>query len=257
MSEGTRRGTRTNKRKYEETYQVRQGSIIRSPRQRDYMNTLVGIRLGLIGKYGRGKNVLDLGCGTGDYLFESRHIIREGVGVDFSEQMIRAAESRDEIDAANLEFIVCDAQELPLKEASFNLIYAFSSLYYVPDVEESVLEVSRVLAPNSVAILELGNLDSLNTVVCKAYPELAIPFHIGIGDMSRITTNARLQIVEWRRFQLLPLWGHRPKWLRPLLHPVWKRILETKVGDKMIDEWICNIPFIQNYCFRQMLICKR
>ncbi|MFX0136441.1 MAG: hypothetical protein ACFFDN_22565 [Candidatus Hodarchaeota archaeon] len=33
---------------------------------------------------------MDIGCGTGDYLFESSNAIREGVGIDFSKQAIHS-----------------------------------------------------------------------------------------------------------------------------------------------------------------------
>lgn len=245
-------------RKYEVDYDVSQASIIKPSDVNDYFFKMVKIRLDLIKKYGTNKKVLDLCCGTGDYLFESRDVIKMGVGVDFSKKMINEAIlKKNKMNITNIEFINCNAKRIPYKNGAFDLAYSFSSLYYIPEVEKVIFEVARLLKRKSVAILEFGNLYSLNTIVCKAYPEWAAPFHIKIRDMKKIIRNAGLEIVEWRRFQILPLWGGRPKWLKPLLHPLWKKILQIEIKGKMIDEWICNAPLFKNFCFRHILVCKK
>jgi len=249
---------RTNRTKYEQEYDVASVSPASSTSWSEYFRRLTGIRLALIRKYGYCKTVLDVCCGTGDHILESRYLIETGVGVDFSRRMIRAAKSKkNSMKATNIEFAVCNARKIPFREKTFDLAYSFSSLYHIPCPEEVVFEVARVLKPNSIAVLEFGNLYSLNTIVCKAYPELAIPCHSRISEVTRVIKDAALEILECRRFQILPMWGSRPNWLKPLLHPVWKSILKKEIGQRMLDELLCSAPILKSCCFRQMFICKR
>jgi ubiquinone/menaquinone biosynthesis C-methylase UbiE len=249
---------RINRKKYEEVYDISQASINKSVDEKDYSSVMVRIRLGLIKKYGRGKTILDLCCGTGDYLFESRDIIARGIGVDFSEKMIgEAASKKNKFNAENLQFIVANAKRIPCQGGTFDLAYSFSALYHIPEAEKAVLEVSRALKPDAIAILEFGNLRSLNTLVCKAYPEYAASCHIKISQMQDIIRNSGLKIIERRRFQILPLWGQRPAALKPLLHPAWRRIFRREIKGKMLDEWVSELPIIRNFAFRQTFICKK
>jgi len=58
-----------------------------------------------------------------------------------------------------------DAGALPLKSRSVDFVFSYSSLYYVPNIGPAIREVGRVLRPGGHAALELGNLNSLNTLV--------------------------------------------------------------------------------------------
>ncbi len=253
-----------NRERFEEDYYISRSyisraSINQSLSEADYFKRLERIRLDLIKKYGHDKNVLDLCCATGDYLIKSQYVIREGIGIDLSEKMINEAVSRkNRMNITNIEFIICNAKQIPYKKDAFGLVFSFSSLYYMPEIEKIVLEVARSLKSGSgIAILEFGNLYSLNTVVCKAYPEWAIPCHIKVKDMKRIIKNAGLEIIEWKAFQILPLWGSRPMRLKPLLHPLWKSLLQREVKGRMVDEWISNLPVVKNFAFRHVFVCEK
>ncbi|MFX0136443.1 MAG: class I SAM-dependent methyltransferase [Candidatus Hodarchaeota archaeon] len=246
-----------NKRIYEEEYSLSQVSIDKTLNTADYFHKMTQTRLGLIRKYGNCKHVLDIGCGTGDYLIETSKVIREGVGIDFGKPAINEAISKKKnMSIDNIEFVNCNAKQIPYKIKTFDLIYSFSTLYYIPEVEKVIYEVARLLKPNSIAILEFGNFWSLNTIVCKAYPELAISCHIKINEIKKILNKIGV-IVEWRAFQILPLWGSRPMWLKPLLHPLWKKILQKEINAKMLDEWICKLPIFKKFAFRHLFIIKK
>jgi len=247
-----------NRVKYEQYYSAASLCPVGCAEEDEYFSELTRIRFALITKYAYGKTALDLCCGTGYHLLETRHLLKSGVGVDFSLRMISAAKSKKEMmHVQNVEFVVCNARQIPFREGTFDCVYSFSSLYYIPWHEEVVFEVARVLKPGSIAILEFGNLHSLNTIVCRAYPELAIPCHIATSEMNETVRDAGLEVLRRRRFQILPLWGNKPWWLRPLLHPLWKRVLKREIGQKMIDEHICSMRVLGSYCFRHILICRK
>ena len=82
-----------------------------------------------------GLNVLDVGCGTGDFLRLLAPIVSPGkaVGVDLSETMIAEARQRSAEKVENLSFRVGSVLELPFQAASFDRVLATQLLLHVPD----------------------------------------------------------------------------------------------------------------------------
>ena len=68
-----------NQKKYENDYSIEQISINKNLDQDDYFQKLIRIKLNLIEQYGRRKNVLDVGCGAGDYLLESKTVVASAI----------------------------------------------------------------------------------------------------------------------------------------------------------------------------------
>jgi hypothetical protein len=53
------------------------------------------------------------------------------------------------------------------------------------------------------------------------------------------------------------MWGDRPWWLKPLLHPVWTRLLAIRIKGRMLDEWISSLPLLRRFAFRHVLLCEK
>lgn len=105
-----------------------------------------------------GADVLDLGVGGGRTTPYLSAIATRYLGVDYSEEMIRA--SRDKF--SGLEFRVADAADLSwLSDASFSaVVIAFNGLDYVIPEERRkrcLRECSRVLRPGGVLIFSSHN----------------------------------------------------------------------------------------------------
>jgi ubiquinone/menaquinone biosynthesis C-methylase UbiE len=82
-----------------------------------------------------GKNVLDVGCGSGVYSVDfARRGSRRVVGVDFSENMLALArgEAEQHRVADRCEFVQADFLELDLEE-TFDISIAMGVFDYVPD----------------------------------------------------------------------------------------------------------------------------
>jgi ubiquinone/menaquinone biosynthesis C-methylase UbiE len=71
-------------------------------------------------------NVLDVGCGTGDFLRLLAPLVSPGraVGADLSETMITEASQRSDADASNVSFRVASVLELPFENGDFDRIIA-------------------------------------------------------------------------------------------------------------------------------------
>ena len=228
-----------------------------------YDRRMIELRFGLLARYGEGRDVLDLCCGTGSYLVPMLHRFRRAVGVDFSSRMLEGLRSAlNGRPLGNLTLVMADATALPLASDGFDFVYSFSSLYYVPLVERAISEIGRVLRPGGFAAIELGNRLSLNTLVSLVQHEderAARPFHVGYRRMLTAMRGAGLHIREHRAFQLLPMHGvpERLRFLYPVLTPRWKSVLGIKLGPRMLDEWVSGAWPLRHLAFRQLLVAER
>jgi ubiquinone/menaquinone biosynthesis C-methylase UbiE len=123
-----------------------------------------------------GLNVLDVGCGTGDFLRLLAPIVSPGkaVGLDLSETMIAEAVQRSAENLENLSFRAGSVLELPFQAASFDRVLATQLLLHVPDPLKALLEMKRVLAPSGV--ISIAEIDWGTLVVQSSDNELGRRF---------------------------------------------------------------------------------
>ncbi|QYK56528.1 MAG: bifunctional demethylmenaquinone methyltransferase/2-methoxy-6-polyprenyl-1,4-benzoquinol methylase UbiE [Fimbriimonadaceae bacterium] len=125
-----------------------------------------------------GDSVLDVCCGTGDFLLPLLKAVGEGgnvVGVDFSFPMLRLAGGKVRPRAA---LGLADARRLPFQSASFNAVTMGWGLRNVVDRDAALREVCRVLKPGGrfvcldMAGRSEGKLDLPSKVFHWASPAL-------------------------------------------------------------------------------------
>jgi len=110
------------------------------------------------------ESALDLCCGTGDIAFSlAKHGARV-VGLDFSEPMLKVAQSRSDREQAaadNPRFISGDAQSTSFADASFDIVTVGYGLRNLASLELGLREMIRVLKPGGrVIILDFGKPDN-------------------------------------------------------------------------------------------------
>jgi ubiquinone/menaquinone biosynthesis C-methylase UbiE len=92
---------------------------------------------------GAGREALDVGCGEGRFC---RMLFDQGfqvTGLDPTAALIRMA--REALGA--VAFIQAGAEQMPLDDASFDLVVSYLSLLDIPDLASATAEVVRVLKP--------------------------------------------------------------------------------------------------------------
>src|ERR1700691_1489779 len=98
-----------------------------------------------------GEQVLDIACGTGLVSFETARAVGPRgrvLGIDLSERMIDAAERRArDLSLSNCSFSRMDGEMLALPNASFDVVLCALGLMYMPDPEQALREMYRVLRP--------------------------------------------------------------------------------------------------------------
>src|SRR5271157_6067659 len=105
----------------------------------------------LLGQPQPGERVLDLGCGAGfDTLLASRKVGPNGkvIGIDLTPEMVAKARTNAEtLGLANVEFFQCEIEDLPLPDASVDLVISNGVFNLCPDKPRVLSEVFRVLIP--------------------------------------------------------------------------------------------------------------
>jgi SAM-dependent methyltransferase len=98
-----------------------------------------------------GDTVLDLGSGAGNDVFIARsHTGESGkvIGLDMTEAMIaKANENKAKLGFSNVEFILGDIEDMPIKDSSVNVVLSNCVLNLVPDKQKSFSEIHRVMKP--------------------------------------------------------------------------------------------------------------
>jgi len=96
--------------------------------------------------------VADLGCGTGHLAAELSPHVRQVIGVDNSQSMLKAARKRAE-ELANVEIRPGDLESLPIADATCDAATLILALTYVPEPPRVLREVSRILKPAGRAVI--------------------------------------------------------------------------------------------------------
>ncbi|HLZ36392.1 MAG TPA: class I SAM-dependent methyltransferase [Mycobacteriales bacterium] len=96
--------------------------------------------------YGR---ALELGCGTGFFLLNLKlaGVLAEGAVTDISPGMVAVAQRNAESLGFSVDGRVADAEAIPYDDDSFDLVVGHAVLHHIPDVEQALREVLRVLRP--------------------------------------------------------------------------------------------------------------
>ena len=98
------------------------------------------------------KNVLDFGCGTGNF---TKKIInfnpKKIVAVDISEEAIKKAKNNPSLNKKNIEYRVENCEDLSLNSDSFDIAYGSGILHHL-NLNKSLSELKRILKKNGKII---------------------------------------------------------------------------------------------------------
>lgn len=100
----------------------------------------------------RESTVLDVGCGTGLLLNYVANKAGAIVGLDISRKILLQARERGK-NFSNVHLILADADNMPLKEGIFSLLFAVTLIQNMPNPFKVLNEVKRVTKENAIMVI--------------------------------------------------------------------------------------------------------
>jgi ubiquinone/menaquinone biosynthesis C-methylase UbiE len=119
-------------------------------------------------RFGKDKEVLEVGCGTGLILERLAAQCRAAKGVDLSEGMLEKARAR------GLDVQFGTATEIPFDNESFDVTCSFKVLAHVPEIGKALSEMVRVTRRGGHVLAEFYNPWSLRALAKRFGPAGAI-----------------------------------------------------------------------------------
>jgi ubiquinone/menaquinone biosynthesis C-methylase UbiE len=129
-----------------------------------YHELLDELEASYVRRFGQGRDVLEVGCGTGLVLLRLREFARSARGVDLSPGMLEKAQQR------GLDVELGSATALPFDDDRFDVTCSFKVLAHVPEIEKALSEMARVTRPGGVVLAEFYNPFSLRGLAKRLGP---------------------------------------------------------------------------------------
>ena len=112
---------------------------------------------------GKNDKILDIGCGGGANIEKFLKLTENNVdGLDYSDISVQESIKRNQkaIDGGRCSVIQGDVSDMPIDDESYDLISAFSTIYFWPELDETFKEVARVIKPKGRFIITQGTDDN-------------------------------------------------------------------------------------------------
>ncbi|MEE0902007.1 MAG: class I SAM-dependent methyltransferase [Methanobrevibacter sp.] len=99
--------------------------------------------------------ILDIGCGGGININRMAKYAKKVYGVDYSMDSVKVSRevNRQEIYDGKVEVTHGDVQSLPFDDETFDIVTAFETVYFWPNIEKCFGEVKRVLKPGGIFLI--------------------------------------------------------------------------------------------------------
>lgn len=144
---------------FAERYDDKRGGNVRG----GYHDLIDELEVGFVRSYAEGKDVLEVGCGTGLLLHRFAQFARRAEGIDLSEEMVARARAR------GLSASVATITELPFSDETFDVTCALKVLPHVPAIEDGIREMFRVTRRGGIVIMEVYNPSSLRALTKRLF----------------------------------------------------------------------------------------
>ncbi len=141
-----------------------------------------------------GDRILDVGCGAGVHMAIFSQVGAAVFGIDISPGMLLFARRHGTVS-------ISDIRHLPYRDDTFDYVFSWVAINYVPDWSAAVAEMARVLKPGGRCIVAGANRYSLLAPVrhllnwAGAY-RLGKHYHTSIKDIARAGRSSGLTVLD-------------------------------------------------------------
>jgi 2-polyprenyl-3-methyl-5-hydroxy-6-metoxy-1,4-benzoquinol methylase len=155
-------------------------------------------KLQLISKYYKTGRILDIGCGTGEFLNTCKNAKWETIGIEPDDDAREMARKNYGLDVRN------EKELNNLTNGSFDIISMWHVLEHVPKLNERVEELKRLIKQNGIIIIAVPNCNSQDAKTYKAeWAAYDLPrhlYHFTPKDIETLFKNHGMKV-----FRILPM----------------------------------------------------
>lgn len=218
------------------------------------------LKVDLIRKYCSSESRLcDIGCGNGLFLRVLARECASVTGIDLNADMLaeaRAMIARDGIENAKL--IRGSAGALPFRDASFDVVYCFSTLLLLPDVDKALSDMIRILRDGGTLVLDVAGRNNLACLYWNLWYRRQ--GHFGIHAFSYPAIAKRIgqlgcRLMEGHALGFCDQWKYVPgihlaKRLDRVFHA-------SPQPEKNLDYRISNCPGLFRFASRWYVVARK
>ncbi len=145
--------------------------------------------------------ILDVGCGGGINIKRMAEKAKKVYGVDYSIESVKLSKEVNEnlISEGKVEIQKGNVKNLPFDDNSFDIVTAFETVYFWPDIEKCFGEVKRVLKPGGIFLIGMETNGSDNWMMkfwnhfidMEMHDDEEITSFLENNDYSQITVYLR------------------------------------------------------------------
>lgn len=145
--------------------------------------------------------ILDVGCGGGINVNRMAEKAKKVYGIDYSIESVNLSRevNYQEIYDGKVEIHKGNVKNLPYDDNTFDIVTAFETVYFWPDIEKCFGEVKRVLKPGGIFLIGMESNGSDNLIMklservidMTVYNDVEITQFLKNNDYSQITVYLR------------------------------------------------------------------
>ena len=145
--------------------------------------------------------ILDVGCGGGINIKRMAENAKKVYGIDYSIESVKLSKEVNEklINEGKVEIREGNVKSLPFEDNTFDIVTAFETVYFWPDIEKCFGEVKRVLKPGGTFLIGMETNGSDNLIMkfwnhfidMEMYNDNEITAFLQNNDFDRITVYLR------------------------------------------------------------------
>jgi 2-polyprenyl-3-methyl-5-hydroxy-6-metoxy-1,4-benzoquinol methylase len=192
-----------------------------------------------------GLDLLDVGCGSGTLPGLLRQRGFRTMGVDFSAEAAQVAASEN-----GVRVIVGSLMQAAFSDRSFDIVTLFHVMEHVTNPREVLSEVSRILRPDGVVVLQVPNIDSWQFKAFGAkWYGLDIPRHVidySKSAMLRLLADSGFEPLRIKHFNMRDNAPALASSMFPSLDPVSRAVRQRKhgVSEATLLAWARHLAYL-------------
>lgn len=176
--------------------------------------------------------ILDIGCGGGMNVNRMAQKAKKVYGVDYSSESVNLSReiNHDLIKRGVVEIHEGNVLNLQYHDNSFDIVTAFETVYFWPEIENSFGEVKRVLKPDGIFLIGMESNGSDN-IIMKLWNHFI--------DMNLYTDDELVQYLKNNEFKEVTsyLWDGKNS----------EEIIKTENGIKRISDGFSNASITDKF----------